>query len=46
MQWVASANAAPPLVALGAPGPAPRDVVAAEARRRAVLARLAGGSVG
>jgi hypothetical protein len=45
MQWVASATAAAPLVALGAPGPAPFEVAtAAEARRAAVLARLAGGA--
>lgn len=46
MQWVATANAAPPRpVVLGAPGPAPVDVAAsAEERRTAVLARLDGGS--
>lgn len=46
MQWVAIANAEPPqAVALGTPGPAPPDVVAAAAERRsAVLARLDGGS--
>jgi hypothetical protein len=46
MQWVADANAAPDqLVALGVPGPAPSDVAAAaDERRTAVLARLAGGT--
>jgi hypothetical protein len=46
MQWVADANAAPDqLVALGMPGPAPSDVAAAaDERRTAVLARLAGGT--
>ena len=46
MQWVAAANAAPSqLVAFGMPGPAPFDVAAAaDERRTAVLARLAGGT--
>jgi hypothetical protein len=46
MQWVASANAAAPQdVALGMPPPAPSDIAAAaDERRTAVLARLAGGS--
>ena len=46
MQWVASANAAPPdLLALGTPAPASSDVAAAaDERRSIVLARLAGGS--
>ena len=47
MQWVASANAAAPsAVAQGMPEPVPFDVAtAADARRIAVLARLAGTSV-
>jgi hypothetical protein len=46
MQWVAGAGAAPPdVVSFGMPSPAPSDVAAAAAERRAiVLARLAGGS--
>jgi hypothetical protein len=46
MQWVASANAAAPqAISLGVPAPPPSDVVAAaDERRAAVLARLAGGS--
>jgi hypothetical protein len=46
MQWVASAGAAPPdAISFGLPSPAPSDVAAAAAERRAiVLARLAGGS--
>jgi hypothetical protein len=47
MQWVGSVNAAPPsAVAQGMPGPVPADVAtAADVRRSAVLARLAGTSV-